>query len=186
MLSFCDQKLSNVPPGMDQDTWNLLKLWFVEEPRTEMLKFIGFKPPEKEAAAPSPPAPDAAPPPPPPPDAPEQSAEDLFGSLAATAGEDTSLAAQDEAAAAQAARVEQLATVGSDEAPAAQVVPSESWATAADGESIKRALIVGDYETAVECCLRAVSTHATSILALDWSKYNKQSSSCASDLLDLL
>lgn len=168
MLSFCDQKLSAVPPGMDQDTWNLLKLWFVDEPRTEMLKFIGFKPPEKTVD-------DTPPPPPPPPDAPpaaptgvpEQSAEDLFGSLAASAEqEDTSLAAQDEAAAARETRAEQMA---GGTAPA-DVVPSDSWESAPDGDSIKRALIVGDYETAVECCLRAGRTADALVLAASKSE----------------
>lgn len=166
LLSFCDQKLASAPPGMDQDTWNLLKLWFVEEPRSEMLKFIGFQPPERKA--------DDTPPPPPPPPPPEeppaesmQSAEDLFGSLAASAEqEDTSLAAQDEAAAARETRAEQMA---GQPAPAA-VVPSDSWESAPDGDSIKRALIVGDYETAVECCLRAGRTADALVLAASKSE----------------
>ena len=167
MLSFCDEKLSAVPPGMDQDTWNLLKLWFVEEPRTEMLKFIGFKPPEKKVDEPPPPPPPEPPAPPAPTGAPEQSAEDLFGSLAASAEqEDTSLVAQDEAVAARESRVEQMA----GETPPAEVVPSESWASAPDGESIKRALIVGDYETAVECCLRAGRTADVLVLAASKSE----------------
>ena len=133
--------------------WTLLKLWFVDEPRSEMLKFIGFQPPEQKQEDPPPPA---APPPAEaaPSFAPEQSAEDVFSSLAANAEEDSSsLAAADEASA---AREQRAAAMGGDEP--ATVVPSESWASASDGESIKRALIVGDYEKAVECCLRAGRT----------------------------
>ena len=145
--------------------WTLLKLWFVDEPRSEMLKFIGFQPPEQKQEDPPPPA---APPPAEaaPSFAPEQSAEDVFSSLAANAEEDSSsLAAADEASA---AREQRAAAMGGDEP--ATVVPSESWASASDGESIKRALIVGDYEKAVECCLRAGRTADALVLAASRSE----------------
>jgi protein transport protein SEC31 len=162
ITAFCDQKLTTASAGLDQDTWSLLKLYFQEQPRAEMLKFIGYTLPQRGAA----PLPAVAAPAPAPPDAaasaPEQSAEELFGSLAATA-EDSSVAAHD-ASAARAQRVDKLA----DEP--AVVVPAESWSSTEDGASIKRALIVGDYETAVESCLRAGRTADALVLAASRSE----------------